>query len=266
MDIFFRFQNLGNFHGIVHAVTKKSNTCAYGFSMALHTGEDPDSVVTNRRKAASMLGDDKAWEFVLADQTHGDHIAIIDKKQSMGWQDRESAVAHCDALVTDQKGVMLGILTADCVPILLYDPKHKVVGAIHAGWKGSVAGITAKCVALMQREFNSNPSEIIAGIAPSIGGCCYEVGSEVAAYFADYEGALRPKGEKYMLDLPEVNRLQLIDAGVPAFQIERSGICTACHEDDFFSYRKTQGCSGRFMSMIGLKLDPRSDTTAMGLE
>ncbi len=253
MQRFFHFQNLENFHGIAHAVTMKSEDQAYAFSMALHTGEAPESIVANRRKAASLLGDGERWTFVLADQTHSDHIAVVHSAQNLGWSERESAVAQSDSLVTDQKGVMLGILTADCVPVLLYDPRHEVVAAIHAGWKGSAAGIAAKCVATMQKEFGTDPSDLIAGIAPSIGGCCYEVGSEVAAHFVDYDRVLSPKEEKYTLDLPEVNRLQLIDAGVPASQIELSGICTACHVDDFFSYRKTQGCSGRFMSMIGLK-------------
>jgi len=253
MITFFHFQNLGKFHDITHAVTMKAEDEDYTFSMALHTGEAPENIIANRRKAASILGGEEKWTFILADQTHSDHVAVLHSTQSRGWGERESAIAKSDALVTDQKGVMVGILTADCVPILLYDPCREVVAAIHAGWKGSAAGISVKCVATMQKEFGTDPSDLIAGIAPSIGGCCYEVGSEVATHFVDYACALVPKGEKYMLDLSEVNKLQLIDTGVPASQIELSDICTACHEDDFFSYRRTQGCSGRFMSMIGLK-------------
>ena len=226
---------------------------AYAFSMALHTGEDPKDIIANRYKAAALLESDMDYSFVLADQIHGDHIAVIRDKKSRGWSQRESAVAQCDALVTDQKGVILGVLSADCVPILLYDPTHGVVAAIHAGWRGSAAKITAKCVATIQKEFDTDPSDIVAGIAPSIGRCCYEVGGEVAAHFAQYEGVVESQGEKYMLDLPEVNRLQLVTAGVPSSHIELSGICTACHDEDFFSYRKTGGCSGRFLTMIGLK-------------
>ena len=255
MQHFFYFKNLENFSAICHRISMRADDQAYAFSMALHTGEDLEDIIANRDKVAALLGSDTNYSFVLADQTHGNHVAVIRDKKSRGWSERESAVAQSDALLTDQKGVMLGVLTADCVPILLYDPLQGVVAAIHAGWRGSAAKITAKCVATMRREFDTDPSDIVAGIAPSIGECCYEVGSDVAAHFTDYEGVLTVKGEKYMLNLPEVNRLQLIGAGVPDSQIELSGICTACNEDKFFSYRKTGGCSGRFITMIGLKDD-----------
>jgi len=104
----------------------------------------------------------------------------------------------------------------------------------------------------MQEEFNSNPKNIIAGVAPSIGRCCYEVDWNVAQHFETIENAYDKKGDKYMLDLPYVNKLQLLNAGLLEENIEMSNICTACEVEDYFSYRKEGGCSGRFMSMIGL--------------
>ena len=253
MQPFFQFNNLSRCPKISHGITKKNSGAAYDYSMALHTGEAPEDIVGNRYDAAAIVGCDDGWRYVLADQTHSDHIAIVHTTQSRGWNKKESAITDTDALVTDQKRVILGILSADCVPVLLYDPRCEIVAAIHAGWKGSAERIVAKCVTTMHQIFGTDPADIIAGIAPSIGSCCYKVGGEVAVHFTNYEEALTPKGEEYMLDLPEVNRLQLIEEGVLDSQIELSGICTACHEDDFFSYRKTQGCSGRFMSMIGMK-------------
>jgi copper oxidase (laccase) domain-containing protein len=105
----------------------------------------------------------------------------------------------------------------------------------------------------MKEVYGSDPKDIIAGIAPSIGSCCYEVGSDVAQHFFDTPEGLSSKGEKYMLDLPHINQQQLLNAGVIAEHIEMSHICTACEVEQFFSYRKEQGCSGRFMSMIAMK-------------
>jgi YfiH family protein len=148
---------------------------------------------------------------------------------------------------------MLNILTADCVPILLYDTKKEVVAAIHAGWRGTHMHIVTKTVQKMIDTFNSNPKDIIAGIAPSIGRCCYEVGEDVAEHFFDMPQSFTRKDEKYMLDLPLINKEQLLIAGLKEESIEMSHICTSCNVERFFSYRKEQGCSGRFMSTIGLK-------------
>jgi len=250
---FYRFSKLSDQAELIHAVTKKREDAPYSFSFALHTGEAPEKIDSNRRQLAEMLqADERSYRFVLAQQTHSDHIAVITEEESRGWVSQEDAVADCDALVTDQKGVILGILTADCVPLLLYDPVVGVVAAVHAGWRGSAAKIAQKSVLRMQQHFGCEPSDIIAGIAPAIGACCYEVGSEVASHFADYAGALTPREDKYMLDLPEINKAQLMEAGVRDDNIELSRLCTACENASFFSYRQEKGCSGRFLSLIGL--------------
>jgi len=147
---------------------------------------------------------------------------------------------------------MLTILTADCVPILLLDPVKNVVAAVHAGWKGTQQEIVLKTVEKMKETFNCNPKNILAGIAPSIGKCCYEVDWNVAQYFEKIEHAYSQKNEKYLLDLPLINKTQLLQSGLLETNIEMSHICTACEVVSYFSYRKEGGCSGRFMSMIGL--------------
>jgi len=234
-------------------VTTKSNHYPYTFSLALHTGENSKSIVANRQLLAQDLGTTNTLHFIVANQTHSDHIKIIRKPQTKGWESLSDAIEDCDALITNLPHVVLNILTADCVPILLYDPKHNVIAIVHAGWKGTEAKIVQKTVEKMAKVFTSKPEDIVAGIAPSIGNCCYEVGEDVAKHFMLYTEALTAKGAKFMLDLPYINKTQLLLSGIKEQNIEMSNICTACEVDRFFSYRKEQGCSGRFMSMIALK-------------
>ncbi len=222
--------------------------------MALHTGEPKEKIITNRKVVERLFGKEQTPHFVLADQTHSDHIRVVTEAETKGWESFESAIADCDALITDLKGVVLGILTADCVPVLLCDPLQGVVAAVHAGWRGTASGIVPKTVERMRQEFGIKPENIIAGIAPAIGVCCYEVGEEVASGFFELpEAVISKENGKYMLDLPLANRLQLMKAGVQEAHIEMSDICTACENGSFFSYRKEQGCSGRFMSLIGMR-------------
>ena len=252
---FYRFKHLSGEPGCMHAITKKDPSEPYALSLALHTGEALDEIVANRQKIITALDLSEKAYFVVADQTHSDKITVITEPATKGWEALENAVADSDALITDLPGVMLVILTADCVPILLYDRKKKVVAAVHAGWKGTRAQIVYKTVKKMEEVYGSDPSDILAGIAPSIGLCCYEVGEEVAEHFMDVPDALRRKDGKYRLDLPAINHYQLRKAGLEESNIELSGVCTACEVDSFFSYRKEKGCSGRFMSLIGLKME-----------
>ena len=250
---FYRFSHFKEYDLLLHAVSTKSEKRPYAFSLALHTGEEAQSIIANRNTLAKQLVSTAPLHFIVANQTHNDHIKIIDKPVTRGWKSSSDAIEDCDALITNVPYVVLTILTADCVPILLYDPEQKVVAAVHAGWKGSKAQIVKKTVKKMIQIFGSNASDIKAGIAPSIGGCCYEVGEEVAEHFFDLPQAYKQSGEKYMLDLPTVNKQQLLDVGIKIDNIEMSHICTACEVEHYFSYRKEHGCSGRFMSMIALK-------------
>jgi YfiH family protein len=129
-----------------------------------------------------------------------------------------------------------------------------VIGAVHAGWKGTQSEILPKTIKKMQEQYGSQAEDIIVAIGPAIGQCCYEVGAEVATYFHAYTGAvLRGQSEgKYLLDLKAVNHQQLLDVGVAKMHIEVTSLCTACQKARFFSYRAEQGCRGRFVSAIGL--------------
>ncbi len=252
MADFYRFKKFDDVHLCRHAVTTKDVSDPYSLSVALHTGEERQSIVENRNKIISMLGWEEGLHFVCANQTHSDHIQIIDKSQSCGWESMEDAISDCDALITDQKDVILSILTADCVPVLLIDRHKRVIAAVHAGWKGTKSQIVSKTVTKMVEHFGCDPKDMLAGIAPSIGKCCYEVGQDVAQHFSDTTHVEVKGNDKYMLDLPAINKEQLLACGVPESNIELSGLCTACEVERFFSYRREHGCSGRFMSMIGL--------------
>jgi len=249
---FYRFESFEKYDGLLHAVSTKSEDDAYAFSLALHTGEEAEKIIQNREMLSKMLESKRKLHFIMAEQTHSDNITVVRELKTRGWDSLNDAIEDCDALITDMKGVVLTILTADCVPILLYDKEKKVVAAVHAGWKGTKAELAAKTVRKMQEVFGSAPEDIVAGIAPAIGRCCYEVGEEVAKHFFDLPEGYTKKGEKYMLDLSYINKYQLLETKIKEEHIEMSDICTACETERFFSYRKEQGCSGRFMSMIGI--------------
>src|SRR4029077_6725703 len=192
-----------------------------------------------------------------------------------------------DAALSGQAGLLLGIQTADCVPILLADPRRRVVAAVHAGWRGTLARVVAKTLGRMQLEFGTRPEDVVAALGPAIGPCCYEVGPEVAqACSAQFAGAAewfegpferlatgeepnplpwltmmppghQPPPERVRLDLRAANRWQLVDAGVNPRNIAASALCAGCRSDLFFSYRKEGAATGRMMSVIGTRANSR---------
>jgi len=249
----YKFSHFENTPNLLHAVTTKSEKLPYAFSLALHTGEDKEIIVKNRTLLASIFKQNKTLHYVVANQTHSDNIKTIVTTQTKGWNDLEDAIAECDALITNIPSVVLTVLTADCVPLLLHDKKKQVVAVVHAGWRGTKAKIVSKTVNKMNKEYACHPSNILVGIAPSIGACCYEVAYDVAEHFMHIPKGCTAKADKYMLDLPYINKQQLLDIGIKEENIEMSNLCTACKVARFFSYRKEKGCSGRFMSMIALK-------------
>lgn len=247
-----RFKILESCAAIKHLVTEKKSGFSYNFSMALHTGEAAVKICRNRTILAETFGD--AYQFCGARQTHGDRIRRIREPRAEGWENLSSA-AEADALITNLPNMVLTILTADCVPILLYDPVQGAIGAVHAGWKGSKAKILPQTIEAMRRAYRSQVQDIRIAIGPAIGQCCYEVGVEVAGHFESYGGAIQMgnRERRYMLDLKEVNRLQASACGILPANTEVTKLCTSCSRDRFFSYRAEQGCSGRFISAIALR-------------
>ncbi|MGH9173570.1 MAG: peptidoglycan editing factor PgeF [Vicinamibacterales bacterium] len=185
-------------------------------------------------------------DLVVSRQTHSSNVACVTANdRGRGLYPLFDGVPDTDAMVTDDPTVALGIITADCVPILLYDPHRHALGLAHAGWRGSVNSIAAETVRAMSETFGSQPSEIVAGIGPSIGPCCYEVGADVlddwaSAGVRDASRAVIKVESGYHFNLWAANRRVLIEAGVPDRQIEYSAICVRCERERFFSHRATR--------------------------
>ena len=185
---------------------------------------------------------------ITANQVHGE--AILKVSNGTG---KRAGVG--DGLMTDAPNLVLGVMAADCVPVLLLEPDRKVAAAVHAGWRGTAAGIAAKAVTRIREEYRIDPSALHVAMGPSIGPCCYEVGNEVAEQIGAnlreaLRGAWRADGPKGRLDLPAINEAQLVSVGVQRSQIRSLGPCTACNVEEFFSYRK-EGKTGSQLSFIG---------------
>ena len=235
------------------------------------TGWDSkENVLENRRRFQSALGASDL-KLVSLRQIHSDVIHLFDAAPA--------EVCQGDGSVTNRPGLLLGVQTADCVPLLLVDPKKRAVAAVHAGWRGTLARILVKAIGQMQMQFKSKPADLLAAIGPAIGGCCYEVGTEVATQFlsqfpeapewfdefrtGDEPNPIQwlnrmppghqPAPKNVLLDLRKANRAQLLGAGLHAPNIFVSDLCTACRRDLLFSYRKEGPQSGRLMSVIGIR-------------
>jgi YfiH family protein len=167
--------------------------------------------------------------------------------------EKEPAVA--DAVVTDRKNVLIGVLVADCVPILLHDKSRKIIGAVHAGWRGTAKQILKETIITMQEKFGCLPENISVAIGPSIRRCSYEVDEDVNNAVQKATGAgdyyLR-QGNKYFIDLSSANRIQALDMGVPSQNIWQSDECTFCKPEKYYSYRYSGGSSGRQGGFIGI--------------
>jgi polyphenol oxidase len=157
---------------------------------------------------------------------------------------RRGVLGEGDALLEDRPGAVIAVKTADCIPILLVDERHRAVAAVHAGWRGTVARIVAGAVAAMHVRFDTQPRDLHAAIGPGIGKCCYQVGPEVAAQFGE-------QGRAY-ISLPGANRHQLLDAGVTAERIYTSNLCTMCMGSEFHSFRRDGEGAGRLYSFAGI--------------
>lgn len=168
--------------------------------------------------------------------------------------DREECPPEGDALLSG--GPLVGVKTADCIPILLVDERHRAVAAVHAGWRGTVARIAQKAMGRMSERWGADARYLHAAIGPGIGACCYEVGPEVSAQFAEFFPERDDLGQRTKIDLVEANRRQLIEAGVPGERIYAANLCTFC-DPQFYSFRREGEAAGRMISFIGIA-EPRS--------
>ncbi|MBP3674772.1 MAG: peptidoglycan editing factor PgeF [Oscillospiraceae bacterium] len=222
-------------------------------NIAMKLDEKPENVAENFRILGSALGfclDD----LVLTRQTHTNWVRAVTRADCRGCFHRD--YPECDALVTNTPGVALTVFTADCTPILLHDPVTGAVGAAHAGWRGTASAIAAKTVEAMVREFGCKPENIRAAIGPNLAMCCFETDADVPdAMLAALDGEARPfiqaRGEKFHVDLKQINALWLRKAGVR--HIEISDACTMCDPRRFWSHRVTGGIRGSQGAIIVCK-------------
>ncbi|UCH81174.1 MAG: peptidoglycan editing factor PgeF [Nitrospiraceae bacterium] len=160
-----------------------------------------------------------------------------------------------DAVITKRTDVLIGVIVADCVPVLIYDRARKVIGAVHAGWRGTADGILPHALLKMNNLFNSRPDNVLVAIGPSIGKCSYEVNTDVKDAVENKTGKgnyYEMRGDKFMMDLAEANRIQALNSGVSELNIWKSDECTFCNPDKFYSYRYAKETDGRQGGFIGM--------------
>lgn len=238
----------GLLHGFLGRRGGKSEGPFGSLNLSFGVGDDPQVVKDNLCDAKKAVGIHDL-RVVTMKQVHGDHIVEVRDKHI-------KEVGEADGMVTGETGVFLGVLTADCVPILFSVEGRKLVGVVHAGWRGTLAGIAPKMVKHLKERHDAGPASIEVALGPSIGPCCYEIGPDVSEPLVEKwgrlaEGCIQDMGEKANLDLRNLNRLQLEQAGVPPQNIYQLGPCTSCAAQDFFSYRRSRGKTGHQMSYIG---------------
>jgi YfiH family protein len=246
---FWQFQNLQQEPLIKHFVTDR-NTNANGkeFTLSYSSSPDRELIRHNRHLLASALGISDVHLF-FPSQVHQTKIAHVAKDTST------KELMETDALITNERGLCIAVMSADCVPIVLYDKKNQAIGAVHSGWKGTVARILEKTLHEMQVKFGTKGVDIVAGIGPSVSQDSYEVGEEVVHAvnhaFGNENGLIIPQtNNKAKLDLWKANKLQLQEFGVPESHIELSDLCSIKNNHHFFSARK--GDAGRYAAGIML--------------
>ena len=221
-------------------------------NLSINTRDKESRVRQNREILASAFGLLPSV-FLTVNQIHEDHILIIDSPSLDGFSE-----ATCDAIVTDRPGIAIGVLTADCVPILLFAPERCTAAAIHVGWKGTALNLCGKTVRGLQERFGARPENLTAAVGPSIGQCCYEVDEAVRSVFSQHDDLWHKWTEpsapgRWRLDLPRANIDLMMATGVRNENIAWFNICTFCREDLFFSHRRDGGITGRQISFIMLR-------------
>lgn len=251
--VYYVFESLDRYAEVVHGVTARHGGVSVGpwasLNLTKGTGDDPDAVEENLQRVAGAFGTIRA-DLISPNQRHTTRAAVV------GEADRGRVILETDTLITRDADVPVLLRYADCTPVLLYDPRHHACAVVHSGWRGTVAGAVPAALRALADAYGTRPADVVAGVGPSIGPCCYEVGDEVVAAaraaFDDADALLPSNGNgRHHFDLWQANRRWLSEAGVQ--EIEVAGICTACHQDEFFSYRGGKGRTGHFGALMRLR-------------
>ena len=241
---FLHSETLNQIPGLVHAFSTRR---AERNDFSLGPADSPNPMIQmNRARFLAAIGA-PGWPIIKLKQIHSGIVVDVDDTSAAS-----EAVAG-DAGVTALRGVILAVQTADCVPVLVADIESRVVAAIHAGWRGTAAGIVMIAVTRIVEKFHIDPKSLHALIGPHIGVCCYEVGEDVVQAMPDASAVeTREEWSKPHVNLASANRRQLMETGIPETQIETSSLCTKCREDLFHSYRRDGKRMGHLLSVIGL--------------
>lgn len=245
----WQFDDLGKEKGIRHFVSdRKSHAGEKEFTLSFSSSPNRDEILNNRRLLAEAM-EAAEHELHFPSQVHQTRIVRVTRNTS------KEELMDTDALITNEKSICIAVMSADCVPILLYDKKNRAVGAVHSGWRGTVAKILAKTLAEMHVHFGTQGEDLVAGIGPSVSQDSYEVGEEVfdevSRVFGAQSGLLIPQpNNKAKLDLWKANKFQLLEFGVHESRIEVSDLCSVKNNHHFFSARK--GDTGRYAAGIML--------------
>jgi len=227
-------------------------------SLAGFNDDKAENILENRRRFLKLFPG--TWALAGCWQVHGADVRVVENAaEAKPAEDSHGDTIYCDAIVSDAQNVLAGVKTADCVPLLIGDPKTRAFAAIHAGWRGTLAGIGAVAVQRLEHEYGAKAADLRVAIGASAGPCCYEVGSEVMeafkATFADADKLFQPTRDGHaLIDLLKSNQDQLVSSGVARERIHTAPICTMCRTDLFFSYRREKsvnGKVGRLMAVIG---------------
>ncbi len=247
---------------LLHAFSTRQGGVSRGsfssLNLSLNVGDEAQHVVENRRLFCQALGIDVEQVFSL-NQVHGSDVLVVDEQLLDIWENgRLIKPISADAAITDQPGVALTVLTADCLPIIIVNPKMQAIAMIHAGWRGTCRGVTQKTLSKLIDRYGGSAADFFVGMGPCIGSCCYEVGLEAVDVFrekfSDWHKYCSNKNGKWRLDLVGANKSQLLKAGVLPQNISQIDCCTACNPDMFFSYRQTAGVTGRMMNLVMSKV------------
>jgi len=233
---------------------------ANALNLAGFNEDAAENILENRRRFLKLFPGD--WTLAGCWQVHGADVRVIHTvEEAKPAENQRGETVYCDVIVSDAKGVLAGVKTADCVPILIGDRVTGAFAAVHAGWRGTLATAVIVGVQRLAKEYDARPVDLRVAIGASAGPCCYEVGGEVieafSSKFVDGEKLFTPTRPGHaMVDLLKANRDQLISIGVKAERIHMAPICTMCRTDLFFSYRREKnvyGKTGRLMAVVGRK-------------
>lgn len=247
-------------HGGIGGGTLNLNTAAW---------DTPERVNENRRRLLSALDIENA-ALILLNQVHSDIVCAVESAAgfyeppfpySGPIENRQSKIKNRegDALVTNMKNTALAIKTADCFPVLIVDPVHRAIGAVHSGWRGTLAGVLPCAIREMNHRFQSDSTRLLAALGPGIRECCFEVDEDVARLFTEAyseKSTARPAANgKYMVNLAAVLKTQMTQSGVPPENQHDLGMCTCCNAREFFSWRAEDTAAGRMMAVIAIASD-----------